>query len=1018
MRGVYRYIFVLVLVLALAVSVIGAKDDEAREIMAFCEVVSSSGSFSGISLPTDATFFDKVEDELPAETDDAETDDTDVNPDENNTDGEGAEEESEKPEREKLKPEVSEGSVKEMSYGESDYYSCSPKKGEESIEIIFDMKDRVTDNPDGKLGVGIFVIGFGKGEAARYCALNVTVVDGDGKSVTAIPALVNTASVLYLDMSAADETEKMKISVSCDDDFDLKSVRVTEPFVTENHDFGFQSVNGIMWMSVLEGRVKTSADSIDAFTGKGSVSVAVGGEKYVRSDSDECISYLSVGSTKGAASVTATKLGINSEELLSLAVQENEPSSLFRVGGGMATGTLVTVKTGSEENVTLDELKLYSTTEKAKTNIRPMTELSVVDGELHAEGRINSDTVKNNRKGYVGIFMERADGNGEAIQIGKADVYSKYSFDIPLEDYPHAVSDCMFYVAVVDSDGDVHQVSDKRFVSVSRTHDPAKSLYGLYGVDPVSVYEAAAPRVMVDIDISRLTDTTSLNDMVMSRGGYAFGVNSDYLREIDTHMEFYAATDVSVYVRLICSSEIRSKNMEHLLTYRMNNGEVMIRTDDPEGANLYMALGAFLCNRYPGIVSFVLSSGVNSEKSTGHISVDPYKGAADVAMAARLLYGAASEVSDVFITVPFAGESDKETASPEVFAALMSERFMQIGSIPWAVLMTDSEAELPVLGDSIIASQRFNGVPTSDFSVYCWEPETSDKLIETYNEVIESSSTSTVRIVFLSEKNLTYQLEREDLNKLKHLMKSDDVLIIDNNALPMGEDELSKIKGSAYMWDFSSAQSKLGWFAGYGIDYLASAIEGGLSSGSDKCVLRGLTERSDENIAGIMLCRHAVPMNLSEAPYVEFVYSYESLAPAQIVFVFGNGENRAEFTVSPTVSKGEDGKYKAVCDLSEFSRTLSVAYVGIIVYSSESVIFDLSSVRAMSSTLTDAKVKELVTVELPEEPREIPRLRLTVAGLIVLFVITVTVRILTVTRRHDKTLVNVVKRRRRFMRYR
>lgn len=1002
MKKRYLVIFTVtmcaILIAVMSFTVFSAGDNKSQ-LYVLSEAVGESGSFKGIDVPEDVQLFSSF----------IKTDDENVEP----------QREGIKPLRLTL-PDVESGTeAKYVTYYEKDYIVAGRLSQAENIKLSFDLKGYDVKLGDGVAGFGLFAMGAENGEEKyQRVSLKLEVRSGDDEYSMTLPVAANTPVIVAFASEDHRENvniDKLTLEVISDGSFRLSSLRMTEPFVTGKHTADFAEKSGCVWMSVLDGDVSFTEDALKLGTSKGECAVAVGTEPYSRSDDDEAstVRYVEIGASSGHGSVGADVTDVSADNGAFRNIDGEGKVALIRLTTKSSHGNVLEFRSSTEEDLTVNKIRFEATKESADLGYQPLNVLSEAGGILHGEGSLDSKTVKEHKRRKLAVFMTSAVG-GEPVMIGETGVASRFSFDISLESYPHAAADCMFYVAIVDSDGKIHKSGCPMFVSSVNSANASGSVYAMYGVDPIAFYESGAPTVMVDVDISELTKVQNSGSVTVTRGGYVYGFNTKYLSQLDSQLDFYNTSDVSVYLRLICTREITSRVDGTLLTYKLSGDEVLLRSDAVEAANMYSAIVGYLCERYGGVRSIVLGSGINSERYTGIPAADMYKYASDVAMAARLIYGAAAEHSDVFVTLPMC-DAEHESASAEMFTALFSERLMRLGSVPFALMYTSDRCEYPAEMSSVMNSLYLNGTANVSFNVFCYEPKDSyEGLAEEYIALCESASKASVRVAFLSQKRIDEKLSLSVIEALKNELMTDKSVLLDSSADVSSAFETSGVKGSAYMWDFSSSVGKMGWIAGYGISAMSTAKETSLLDPSDTRVLRCVTESGDGSKAGIMLYRYPVPLDFSDAPYLEFVYSFACDGPVNTVFVFGNGENRAEFTAPGDIIPDEDGKYRVVCDLTEFSLSSTVAYVGIIIYSDAKAVFDLTSVKAMSKTLDSKGVESLIT-KLPEEEKTpLPVMKITIVAIVAVIAAVAAARVLVVLKRYDSTLVNVVKKRRRY----
>lgn len=990
MKIAVRLCCVFVLICVLMLSVHAEKTVDSVSIYSFAERISD-GAFDGLSLPEDASFYSFGEDSAD------EAADTEADADADAMD-----------EREKLITSP-DGSISFITHEEEKYVKAVLADGGEKLSVKFSVADMECISGTDCLGFAFHVNGEGVTAAtAPYADMTVRMKTGVREYTASLSVPVGGGGRFFADVSGidCDSCESITVELSLNDDVTgVTELILTEPYVSDDYDFTFQRKECFEYMSVISGTIEVDKISLTVSDGDGKSEFLIGMEEKSEESEKKFVKYLSVGSETSCI-ISARDMDNGSKTPSAVSMDPAMPSAVFRLGG--CRSTLVSV-TGEGE-VTLDELRIYTTSEVSDSTLTPLSFLSIADGELTAKGTLDRQSVKEYAGCNIGLFRIPAAGVAEPELVAQTRVTSRFTLQV--SDVSGTAYDYMYYAAIIDKNDEYVRVSPSQFVAASGTKSDVRSLYGLYGVDPVAVYEAGASYAMVDVDLSRLTSPDKASGITAARGGYVFALNSEYVEELDSYMELYRTAGISVYIKLYCTEPIRSKYDDSYLTYRKSSAEYMLRSDTPEAAGMYTAVVSYLCKRYPSIVSFVLSSGVNSVEMTGITYTDAYKSASDIAMAARLIYGAASEISDVFITIPVREVSDRYDASPEVLLSLVAEKLMHVGHIPWAVMYTGGECALPRLSDSIISLQRMNNTSAASFTVYCYAPESFDSATaEEYKALCKSAESTPARTVFLSEELLAEKLGRDVLNGLNRDMKGESSHLFTADAVNGADFDASQVKGEYSAWDFSSVHSTLGWVGGYGIERLSSVPESLYGDALGKRSLRCVTaDRADS--AGILMYRQEIPVNLAAAPFVEFEYSYECATDVSIVFVFANGENRAEFK-APVGAVGEDGKYTAVCDLTEFSKISTVAYVGVLIYSDSAVTFDLSRVSVMSTELEDGEIGHLFEKKELTEEEPLPLLRIAAGALIVVITLIFTSVCIARARRRDATLINVIRKRRR-----
>ncbi len=989
MKTVLKLCAVILIITALSLSVCAEKSDSAEILYSYAERLSE-GEFDMLPLPKGAEFYSAETESIDEEGREDEEDEDDVDMEDRIT--------------------SPDGKVSFVSHDDEKYVKAQVANDKSQVSVEFSLADMKCTPGTDCLGFTFHVNGKAvTGDEAPYINVSIRMFAEKREYTAEVPVISGGTGRLFVDVSGidCDSFDNVMVTFSMTDGVtEVTEVTMTEPYVSDGYDFTFQRKQSFRYMSVVDGCMEVDKISLKVWDGDGVSSFLAGSEDGSDSSGTGRIKYLSVGS-ESECIVSARDAYSSIKTPSAVNISKDSTSAVFRLGGSPVALVTVTGK----DNITLDELTMYYTTETETSDLHDLSILAITDGELVANGTLGRQSVKAYAGCRIGLFRVPAAGTAEPELVAQTRVTSRFSFNV--KNVTSTAYDYMYYAAIIDKNEEYIRISPSKFVSAAGTKNASKSLYGLHGVDPVAVYEAGASYVLVDVDLSRLTSPEKVSAITATRGGYVFGLNSEYVDELDSYMELYRTAGISVYVKLYCSEPIKSKYDDTYLTYRKKSDEYMLRSDTPEAAGMYTAVVSYLCRKYPGITSFVLSSGVNSAEFTGMSYTDAYKSAGDIAMAARLVYGAASEISDVFITIPISDAVDRYDAEPELLLSLVAEKLLHIGHIPWAVMYTGSECELPEISDSIISLQRMNNTSAASFTVYCYTPEKfDDGDAENYKTLCQSAASTPVRAVFLSESLLEEKLGRDVLNRLNRDMKGNGLHLFSADASPTPGVDMSLIKGTYPVWDFASAHSTLGWVGGYGIEKLSSAPESLYGEGALKRVLRCVTaDKSDS--AGIVMFRQEFPVNLASAPFVEFVYSYECDTDVSIVFVFANDEIKAEFKVPASASVSEDGTYTAVCDLSEFSKISTMAYIGVIIYSDSAVTFDISKVNVMSAELDEDGIADLFEKKSVSEDVKLPIFRIAVGTLLVVVTVVITAVCIVHSFRRDKSLVNVIKKRRR-----
>lgn len=630
-------------------------------------------------------------------------------------------------------------------------------------------------------------------------------------------------------------------------------------------------------------------------------------------------------------------------------------SYFFRISQRELKSYKLTLKNSSGGSFKIESVKFHYVKTGAPSSSFPCSiTRSAVEGDvIRIEGKLSKSASVEYMNRDIGLFtLPVAGGVEELVETIKSS--SKFSFEVPLSSYPHAAAENYFYVCVIDKDGKGTPISEKRFISAFSPSEGNSAVFGLHGADAAGVFESNASRAVVDVNLDRLRggDGYLSSGAVCSRGSGVYFLDASYLGELDRDMKFYESSNVGVYLRFISNKPMRSLS----LAYDLGKGTGGSGKDAEVGMQFYLAVVSFLCERYPNVLSIVLTSGVNSNPVIGQAPGSVWEYALGTAFLARLTYGAASEKLDnFFVTIPLA--ENKTTGSfyiePELLAAMISEAFSSIGPAPWAVMYSSQGASFETL-DAIITSARANSTSIPSSSSIFWTPDGSmdfETVLETFSGICKKNmNTAGSRAAFLSVSSVFSKIDALGYGALKSIMAREKDSALDADAAPLEEFDKNKFIGKYDLWDFTNSYNSLGWSAAIGADSCATYFKYDqttfLGGRDNPRVLRFKTDGAADSSYGMIICNLKTPLNFLTSPYVEFDFSVESDLPVELTFLFGSGDKRVEYRF-PCLNGA--GNYKAVCDLSDFSGLSgSVGRLAIMARSDSSATVDVSKITSLS----------------------------------------------------------------------
>lgn len=559
---------------------------------------------------------------------------------------------------------------------------------------------------------------------------------------------------------------------------------------------------------------------------------------------------------------------------------------------------------------------------------------------------------------------------GNAVEIGRTKVSTRFDFTVDLSDYAGISDAYMFFAAVRTDDGNILPLSSPAYPTAVEISEKTLSNVGLYGAAAVGVFESNASHVIVDVSLDRLLDASGEGDTPLSvsyavytpafrrigedgaiqraehpsEGTAADGtevtvietsvcltsVSLDFLRELDSEINFYISAGLEVYLRLSLDNVVTSltySSLTDLTAFADGAEHYAVMPDTADGRYLYTALVRLLCRRYNGIAGFVMGYSANDgcqTGDTGELEIAEY--AKRLAEMCRLTYNAAySEISDILVILPMSdGEVDTgfRNIDPVILNALLSMYLERIGSIPWAIMyvtdeMSDiigvSELDILSLDEAVNLSDKNGtvsrlsrmtddlGLNGSAATFYYYEP-TRERVTagfensgdcETYSEYLAKMfarlcESTRAGAVFLSLEGQGDNFDHEFYSHLKKIESSPNSgggrrSVSDYSAISSeaAEEILSNMRSVTSIWNFENQFYPLGWIAGGGVEScltMYSDLFGDTEDGRYSRVLRSVVTlekssgsgSSEGTAAGIVLRNLSRPVNLSDVELLTF----------------------------------------------------------------------------------------------------------------------------------------------------
>lgn len=558
----------------------------------------------------------------------------------------------------------------------------------------------------------------------------------------------------------------------------------------------------------------------------------------------------------------------------------------------------------------------------------------------------------------------------EPVQTMK--ISTRFTFTLPLAGRETTAAASRYQAVILTSDGTRIPLSAPMYPS--QAAEPAAttlSAIGLAGAENADVFASNASSVILDVYADRLLGGAAENTggRLCVHGGTYYYLDNAYIRELDSEINFCLSADVEVYLRLLCASDLSAAGYtlpaEGTRFYAFD-------VHSEAGASALAAVTGFLAERYNTVSGFILGYRLDSSVYSGAIMEDTAEYAVLCADTMRLIYNSAvTHIPGIYVVAPI-GHYTKENRSaakdntycdPVLLSAGISRQIARDGSMPWGLLYISDYSTEAIDHTQNLLSQLRNvkcALPTE--ILLLWQPSSGYDpmlLLEQYSAQCYQATETGVRVMFLSVENFSADKQKEICAGLKYVLDGTDI------RRPLSEfsaailTEQPRYEGRYVFSDFTRAYSTAGWIAGSGCARLLTQAQ---SIGTERS-LHASFESSDGSlftpVSGNILCVSGVTDNFAYAPYViysvQLTTQLESATEAELVFIFGSGDVRAEYAV--TVPTGVP--LEILCDLSQFSAADTVNFSAISVQCDSSVSMDITKITCYSDTYSSASLAQM-----------------------------------------------------------
>lgn len=545
---------------------------------------------------------------------------------------------------------------------------------------------------------------------------------------------------------------------------------------------------------------------------------------------------------------------------------------------------------------------------------------------------------------------------------------TRFTFTLPLGGRQHLACASRYQVVILT---DTQQIPVTAAIYPKQAATAAKasqSAVGLYGADNGGIFDSNASSVIIDVYADRLLGGAegNISGRLCVRGGRNYYLDNAYIRELDGQIQYCLAADVEVYLRLLCATDL-SKRKYTVFSPDADFYAFDVHTE--EGASMLGAVTDFLASRYRTVSGFIAGMRLESARYNGADMSDENRYASLCADTLRLIYNSAVQhIPGVFVIAPVGHldegtNTDAVSADPVLLACRISRQIREEGEMPWGLLYI-SDAASEALGHTlnILSQMRVMNCALPHASLLLWQPPAGyapDILLAEYEERCIAASRAGIRVLFLSVNSFSAADRAVICDGLKYTLDTTTFRrpLTENEAQLLTEKPI--YRGWYTLSDFTDSYGTKGWIAGSGCSRLLTDTDGRTASRS----LHAVFDPTDGNlfspVSGNILCISGVTDNLTHAPHV--VYSLqvttqlESTDTAELTFIFGSGDARAEYSVTVPVGVPVD----ILCDLSTFPQADTVDFSAISLRCASAAALDITRISCCSSQFDSSSLAQM-----------------------------------------------------------
>lgn len=624
-------------------------------------------------------------------------------------------------------------------------------------------------------------------------------------------------------------------------------------------------------------------------------------------------------------------------------------------------------------------IEYFDATVREETGAYPgsITSCSLAsDGNaVRISGTVRSETVVNNIAAKLGVFAVDMWDEDRTEILDAVDMTTIFEMNVATSSLRYSPALYKYFVAIVDGD-EVTPVTSYAYPSVSiSTVSSGATVLGIQSDDTSSRFLSNVSHTVVDVYLDKLIRADE-GGRIHAYGDSFLYLDSSYINELDSQINFHTGTEANVYLRLISNTSLSdlpnirtaflysldSRNQSAAQSYMTALDFLTSRYDKVSGIIVGKRVNCFPYNRLPGADDLIkyAENYVNILRLTAVvIRQNSSDASVIVPFGDSYIYGVGGENRDYmsFDSVTGIGEN---SVDPVILSSLISQIIARSGGFQWHFMY---ECESDPAGALVYAYKTANqltqGTGTSPRGhMVLWQPE--DEISENDVAVFAASAanaavtlnTSAAILSLVSQNGTDSDICAALVNTAMETFP--DRKILSAEAYTVNEPPPSEKAVS--LWDFRKSYSTESFIFGGSVSSMYTENLPVFSEYEKVDNCRGLHSIIAPALgsSAVLYSPFGSAKNLSYASYVDLTLNIgsETEKAYAVKIVFGKGVSRFEFTGE--VISGEPITLRCKTDREELD--FDAEYMAISVDTEDAITLDISKVTAFSRTMTGSEL--------------------------------------------------------------